>query len=471
MSSKGEGIVPGHPASGFRHAPDFIRFEGDEMMQRREFLHQSAGAALAGTAVFGSERVAKAAASERLRAGVMGAGGRALSLITTFARNSEVDVVALADVDARRLPRAVQTVVKIQGSKPRTTGDFRRLIDDPKIDVLVIGTPDHWHAIPTILACMNGKDVYVEKPDSHNIIEGRRMVAALRKYKRIVQMGSQHRSTKRLQSALEYIRSGALGRCLVAKAWESARQGSIGFPPDGVPPKEVDYDMWLGPAPKRPFNPNRFHGRWRWFFDYGTGDLGNDGVHRLDMAFAALSAACTAQGDEPPGLPTAISASGGKWYFNDMQEFPDTLQVNYEYGGKTPKLLTYEMRIWAPYNFHGESEGAALYGDKGYILIGNRGWRAFTARNRLVKEVPGDSHEAPHVQNFIDCVKSRRKPYCDLETVGHPASVLCHAGNISARVGRKLFLDPKTETFLGDKEANALRGRPEWRKPWELPTV
>jgi predicted dehydrogenase len=274
-----------------------------------------------------------------------------------------------------------------------------------------------------------------------------------------------------MQSALEYIRSGALGKCLIAKAWESTKQRSIGNPSDSEPPKGVDYDTWLGPAPKRPFNIRRFHGNWRWFFDYGTGDLGNDGVHRLDMAFAALDAAAQAQGDPPLGLPTSICASGGKWYFDDMQEFPDSLQINYEYNGKAPKLLTYEMRIWAPYNMDGEDEGAMVYGDKGYIIIGNRRWRAYGPRHQLIKQVLGDSHEKPHVQNFVDCVKSRKKPYCDLETVGHPASVLCHAGNVSVRVGRKLFLDPKTEMFIDDQEANALRTRPEYRKPWLLPEV
>jgi predicted dehydrogenase len=439
-------------------------------MDRRRFLKNSAFGSTAAASLLSMEQVAKASSSERVRVGIMGAGGRALSLINTFARNSQAEIVAIADIDSRRLPHALETVEKIEGKKPRAEKDFRTLIDDPSIDAIVIGTPDHWHAIPTILACMNGKDVYVEKPDGHNMEEGKRMVAALKKHKRIVQMGSQHRATHRLQSALEYIKSGALGKCLVAKAWESTRQGSIGFPKDESAPPEVDYDTWLGAAPKRPYNRNRFHGRWRWFYDYGTGDLGNDGVHRLDMAFAALNAACEAQGDEPLVLPTAICTSGGKWYFNDMQEWPDTLQVNYEFGGKTPKLLTYEMRIWAPYSYHGESEASAVYGDRGYIIIGNRGWRAYE-KNRLVKEVAGDSHEAPHVQNFIDCIKSRKKPYCDLETVGHPASILCHAGNISVRVGRKLFLDPQTETFLDDTEANALRTRPEYRKPWLLPQV
>lgn len=444
-------------------------------MNRRTFLKNSALTATV-TAATSSQTFAigdsgKAPPSERVRVGVVGAGGRALALNRTFASNPFCEVVTIADLDPRRLPQAVEQVTQRQGRKPKTTGDFRHLLDDESIDALVVGTPDHWHAIPTILACMAGKDVYVEKPDGHNIVEGQRMVQAMRKYKRIVQMGSQHRSTERLQTALDYIRSGALGRCLVAKAWESMKQGGIGFPPDGDPPEGVDYDMWLGPAPKRPFNPNRFHGRWRWFHDYGTGDLGNDGVHRLDQAFAALNAACEAQGDEPVVMPRRIYASGGKWYFNDAQEWPDTLQVNYEYAGKTPKILTYEMRIWAPYPMDHQQEGSIVYGDKGYIVIGNSSWQAYENRGKLVQEMKGDAFEGPHVQNFIDCIKSRKRPLCDIETVGHPASVLCHAGNISNRLKRELIFDAETETFVDDPEANALRGRPEWRKPWVLPRI
>ncbi|MCH2594100.1 MAG: hypothetical protein MKZ85_13915, partial [Pedosphaera sp.] len=314
-------------------------------------------------------------------------------------------------------------------------------------------------------------DVYVEKPDSHNIVEGARMVAAMRKHKRIVQMGSQHRSTERMQSALAYIAEGHLGKCLVAKAWESTKQGSIGQQPDGQAPKEVDYDMWLGSAPKRPFNPRRFHGSWRWFFDYGAGDLGNDGVHRLDMAFAALSAAVETEGGEPLRMPRRISGTGGKWYFDDAQEWPDTMQVTYEYPGTPPRILTYEMRIWSPYKYLGEGEGAAVFGDRGYIILGNRGWRAYTNGGKMVKQHGGDSDASAHVQDFIDCIKTRKRPYCDLETVGHPASVLCHAGNIATLLGRTMTFDASTETFGNDDEANAMRGRQEWRKPWVLPEV
>ncbi|MEZ6133853.1 MAG: Gfo/Idh/MocA family oxidoreductase [Pirellulaceae bacterium] len=444
----------------------------NSLHSRRSMMKNGATALTTGLLVSHLPKSTRAAASERVRVGIMGAGGRALSLIQTFATNEFVDIVAIADLDPKRLGPGVMAAANLQGKEPKSESDFRKLIDDPSIDALVIGTPDHWHAIPTILACQAGKDVYVEKPDSHNIVEGMRMVAAMRKHGRIVQMGSQHRSTERLQSAIEFVRSGRLGRVLVAKAWESSKQGAIGFPPDSQPPPGVDYDMWIGPAPKRPFNVNRFHGRWRWLYDYGTGDLGNDGVHRLDMAVALLSAACEYQGDEPIGLPSTIYANGGKWYFDDAQEFPDTMQVNYQFGsGKKSKLLTYEMRIWAPYNYLNVSEGAAVFGDQGYLAIGNEGWTAIGKGGDVLASGEGGSHEKPHVQNFIDCIKSRAKPYCDLETVGHPASVLCHAGNIAARVGRQLTLDPTTEMFIDDAEANALRTRQEYRKPWLLPDV
>lgn len=438
-------------------------------LNRRRLLQRSAlgvGAAAVGPLVFDRFAV-KAQPSEKVLVGCIGVGGRAGAIMQAFAGLPEVEVVAVADLDSRRLPEAVSKVEKLQGRKPRAETDFRRLIEDRRIDALCIGTPDHWHAIPTILGCQAGKDVYVEKPDGHNLEEGRRMVAAMRKHGRIVQLGTQSRTAERFHQAMAYIRSGKLGKCRFAKAWENAKQSALGRPPDGDPPPGVDYDMWLGPAPKRRFNPLRFHGHWRWFFDYGTGDLGNDGVHRLDVARWALSTAAEAQGEPPLVLPTAVSATGGKWYFDDAQEWPDTLQVTYEYPGK---VLTYEMRIWAPYRYLGFPEGAAVFGDQGYIVIGNSQWRAFTNSDEPVAQGSGGDDTVGHVRNFIQCVKSRKKPNADLETVGHPSSVLCHAGNIAWRTGKKLKLDPKTGQF-DDREANALRTRPEYRKPWVLPTV
>ncbi|HVW00948.1 MAG TPA: Gfo/Idh/MocA family oxidoreductase [Planctomycetaceae bacterium] len=442
-------------------------------LDRREFLNESSlgVAALTSAAWLAQAQPANAEASERLQVGCMGVGGRASALMHGFARLKDCDVVVLCDVDTRKLPEAVEAVAAITGKKPDTVSDFRRLIDNPRLDAIVVGTPDHWHAIPTILACLAGKDVYVEKPDGHNIVEGQRMVAAQRREKRVVQMGTQSRSGSHFLSAMEFIRSGKLGKCLVAKAWESGKQGSIGRPPDSDPPAGVDYDMWLGAAPKRPFNIRRFHGNWRWFFDYGTGDLGNDGVHRLDVARWALSTAVEAEGKPPLGLPTTITSSGGKWYFDDMQEWPDTLQVNYEYAGSPGRLLTYEMRIWSPYSYLGEPEAAAVFGDEGYIVIGNRSWKAYGQKGKLLAEDSSSNGEAAHLQNFVDCVKSRGRPNADLETVGHPSSLLCHAGNIAWRTGQRLVFDPQTETFVGNAEANALRTRPEYRKPWVLPEV
>ncbi|MBT6722037.1 MAG: gfo/Idh/MocA family oxidoreductase, partial [Planctomycetaceae bacterium] len=246
-------------------------------------------------------------------------------------------------------------------------------------------------------------------------------------------------------------------------------------PADSAPPEGVDYDLWLGPAPDRAFNPRRFHGHWRWFFDYGTGDLGNDGVHRIDIARWALDTAGRAQGLEPLYMPTRISGLGGKWYFDDLQEWPDTLQATFEYGNrardKPGRLLSYEMRLWTPYRYNDETEGAILYGDKGIIVIGNRRWRAFDPGGKILAQGAGENGGASHLRNFLDCMRSRKRPNADLETVGHPSSILCHSANVSWRLGRQVTLDPKTELFVDDAEANALRTRRTYRKPWELPQI
>ncbi|MCA9101344.1 MAG: Gfo/Idh/MocA family oxidoreductase [Planctomycetales bacterium] len=446
-------------------------------MDRRRFLSDvTRGTAGATAALTLSRRLSAGASppSERVRAGFVGVGGRAGALLEIFSSQDDVDIVTLAEIDQRRLPKAIDLVTERKGKPPSTTGDFRTMLDDDSIDVLVVGTPDHWHAIPTIMACQAGKDVYVEKPDSHNVVEGQRMVEALRRHNRIVQMGTQARSDPMIFEALDYIRQGHLGRVLVAKAWESTKQGSIGNPPDGQPPEGVDYDTWLGPAPKRPFNPRRFHSNWRWFFDYGTGDVGNDGVHRIDYARWALDTAIEAQGGKPAGMPTKVVTVGGKWYFDDMQQWPDTLQVCYEYpadGDAPGRILTYEMRVWAPYRYNGDGEGAILYGDQGYIVIANHRWRAFSPDDRVVAEGRGTMDATPHVRNFLDCVKSRQRPNADLETVGHPSSLLCHTANVAWRLGRQVEFDHTSETFPGDDEANVLRTRPEYRKPWTLPEV
>ena len=430
------------------------------MTTRRTFFLAAAGSAAPAF-------LSGASVNERLTVGMMGFRGRGRGLLNGFAEMPDVTVKTICDVDQRLFDRSVAEVSDRQGRAPGVETDFRRLLDDPDIDIVVMGTPTHWHAIPTVLACQAGKHVYVEKPAGHNIAEGRAMLDAARKHDRVVQVGIQSRSGTNYEEACEYIRSGALGKVAFAKGWESARQRGIGYPPDEPVPEGVDYEMWLGPAPKRPFNRNRFHGSWRWFFDYGAGDLGNDGVHRVDYARRGLAAGFEAMGKTLPDWPTAVSAAGGKLFFDDAQEWPDTLVVTWDYPGAT---LMYEMRNWQPNPIDGEAEGAAVYGENGYVVIGNGTWRAFDENHRIVVRGASTKNDddARHKRDMLNAIRDGGRPACDIE-IGHCASGLVHLGNIAWRTDRKLRFDPETETF-GDNEAKRLLGR-EYRKPWILPDV
>ena len=432
------------------------------MPSRRNFLKASAGA-IAAPAFLSAARV-----NERFTIGMVGFRGRGRRLLYDYASLAEARVKTICDVDSRLFDEAGKAVADRQGEAPGFETDFRRLLDDPDIDVIVLGTPTHWHAIPTILACQAGKHVYVEKPAGHNLVEGQAMLRAARHYKKVVQVGIQSRSGSNYREACDYIRQGALGKAVFAKAWESAKQEGIGRPKDEPAPAGVDYDMWLGPAPKRPFNPARFHSNWRWFFDYGAGDLANDGVHRIDYARRGLEAAFEAMGRTLPQWPTAVAASGGKYFFDDAQEWPDTLVITYDYPGAT---LMYEMRIWQPTTIEGESEGAAIYGENGYVVIGNGVWRHVDRNNRVVAagSSPNSDDDIVHKRDMFECIRTGAKPSCDIE-VGHVASGLVHLGNIAWRTNRKVAFDAKTESFSGDEEANGMRGR-EYRAPWTLPKV
>ncbi|MDE0125581.1 MAG: Gfo/Idh/MocA family oxidoreductase [Bryobacterales bacterium] len=430
------------------------------MTTRRTFILAAAGSAAPAF-------LSGASVNERLTVGMMGFRGRGRGLLNGFADMPDVTVKTICDVDQRLFDRSVAEVSDRQGRAPGVESDFRRLLDDPDIDIVVMGTPTHWHAIPTVLACQAGKHVYVEKPAGHNIAEGRAMLDAARKHDRVVQVGIQSRSGTNYEEACEYIRSGVLGKVAFAKGWESARQRGIGYPPDEPVPDGVDYEMWLGPAPKRPFNRNRFHGSWRWFFDYGAGDLGNDGVHRVDYARRGLAAGFEAMGRTLPDWPTAVSAAGGKLFFDDAQEWPDTLVVTWDYPGAT---LMYEMRNWQPNPIDGEAEGAAVYGENGYVVIGNGSWRAFDEHHRIVARGASTKNDddARHKRDMLNAIRDGGRPACDIE-IGHCASGLVHLGNIAWRTDRKLRFDPETETF-GDDEANRMLGR-KYRKPWILPDV
>lgn len=439
-------------------------------MNRRVFLSKSVGAAAAAVTLSTRRPRASAAPNDRITIAVIGVRGRGGGVSNAFASRKNVDIKYVVDVDETVRNRHADELGRMTGKKPEAIKDFRHALDDRAVDAIMLGTPTHWHAIPTIMACQANKDVYVEKPDAHNVVEGQLMVAAMKKYKRVVQLGTQSRSGRHFLDAMRYIGEGHIGRALFAKAWESARQGPIGRPADSQPPAGVDYDFWLGPAPKRPFNRCRFHGSWRWFFDYGCGDLGNDGVHRLDVAHWAFESALAAQGEEPLGAVKAVSAHGGKCYFDDLQEWPDNLMCTYDYGAG--RVITYEMRIWTPYEMFGEGEGAAIYGDKGYVILGNSSWRAYGPKNKLLREEKGSyDNTTAHVEDFLSCMQTRKRPASDLETIGQPTSLLCHLGNAAWRAGRTLRFDTTNNRLIGDKDAERYLTREQYRKPWLLPKL
>jgi len=432
-------------------------------IDRRRFITTSmqGTAGLAASVALASSPVAAPAilgralgANERVRIATIGVRGRGRNHAESFASFDDVEVAAICDVDRRVMPELAGRIATRRGTQPRLVSDLRRVIDDASIDAVSIATPDHWHALATIWACQAGKDVYVEKPCSHTIGEGRRMVEAARKYARIVQHGTQSRSGEVFHRAKAYLDSGKLGKVLVAKVINSQLRADIGKQSDCEPPADVDYDLWLGPAPKRAFNPNRFHYNWHWCWDYGTGDLGNDGVHAVDYARWLL-------GVEDP---IAVSASGAKLHFDDDQETPDTQHVTFEFAGKH---LVYEMRIWSPYNEHGMENGAIFYGEDGCLELSPHGFRVFGRGNEAGPTEPGGARGEAHFRNFIDCVRSRETPNAEIRE-GHLSSRLAHLGNIATRVGRRLRFDAEREEFAGDDDANRLLKR-EYRKGFEVP--
>jgi predicted dehydrogenase len=414
-------------------------------IDRRTFLGAAGAAALAG----GLAR--SAPASERLRLGVIGVRGRGGELAREFAKRPDVEVVALADIDDASFNRLVPDLPKVGGKAPRTEKDFRRLLDDKEIDAVVNATPDHWHALVAVMACQAGKDVYTEKPASHNVVEGRRMVEAARKYKRVVQLGIQRRSMPHVIEAVQHLRSGGIGKVGMARAWILQQRFAIGPGKPAEVPPGVDYAMWQGPAPDRPFMSNRFHYNWHWFWNWGTGELGNNGVHGVDVARWGLGV----------DTPLTVTSGGGRFVFDD-REVPDTQVVTWEF----PKAcIVWEHRLYDKHPLEGLGFGIAFYGDEGVLTIDEKGWKVEDGRPAGGKATEGISD---HLTNFVECVKTRQTPNAEIE-IGHLTTRLCHLGNIAHRVGRKLTFDPASESFPGDPEANALLSR-EYSPRFEMPS-
>ncbi len=377
-------------------------------------------------------------------------------------------MAAVCDIDTERTGRAVQIVEKMHGVKPKVYQDLRKMLDDKDLDAVSIATCNHWHALAAVWACQAGKDVYVEKPASHNIWEGRRMVEAARKYRRIVQTGMQSRTIRHKQQAMELLRNGAIGKVYMAKGLCFKRRLSIGKSAVEPPPATADFDIWLGPAEKRPFYPNRFHYNWHWFWDTGNGDIGNQGVHEMDIARWGLNKST---------LPLRVHSSGGKFIYDDDQETPNTQLAVFEYDDCQ---LVFEVRGLltggeASISYDGRNFiGNIFYGSDGYMVVDQEGFQIYLGEGReLARKMdyaePRIWDTAPLVANFIAAVKSRKQTELAADVLeGHLSAALCHMANISYRTGRKLTFDPVTEAFVDDKEANALVWR-KYREPYVVP--
>lgn len=429
------------------------------LTHRRQFIGSTAAIAAS------THATAEASFADKLiNVALIGCGGMGTSHLKLLANNPKFKVVGLAEVDANRLASAVKIVITAGHPAPVATDDLRKTLAMPEVEAVFIATPDHWHAPATILACNAGKHVYVEKPCSHNLREGRLMIEAARKHGRIVQVGTQSRSTGHIQEAVNRLKSGAIGDILVAKAWNSQLRGNIGHRQPTEPPQELNYDHWIGPAPMRPYQPNLLPGIWRFWYDFGAGDIGNDGIHDIDIARWGLGVETH---------PSKITATGSKYFFDDDQQFPDNQYCVFEWPAddliKYKRMLVYEQRDWSPYVQEGYENGNAFYGTKGMLILGkNGGWKMFGPRNKLIEEMSGGFDLPAHHENFYTAVRLGAKPNADI-AINHFSTSLCHLANIACRVGRVINFDPVGEHILNDSQADALLKRAYRDGHWAIP--
>ena len=407
-------------------------------------------------------------ANDRVVVGLIGCGGRGRYVARLMREAPGVEFGAVADVYERNAAAAREWA----GSQARAYSDFRKLLEQKDVDAVLIATPDHWHAIPTILACQAGKDVYVEKPLAHNVREGRAMVEAARRSKCIVQAGTQHRSAQHYAEVARLIQSGELGEVRYVRVWNYVNMwpNGIGREPDSDPPPGLDWDMYLGPAPQVPYNRKRFLGTFRWFWDYAGGYITDFGTHRLDTVHQVMGV----------DAPLSVAASGGRFSLRDAGEMPDVLQVTYEYPGF---VLSYEalnmnghgmggrtagMKYYGARGAEDRPNGEAYYGTKGALFADRIGYEIYPDQRSGLERKQVNTADATglHARNFIECVRSRGKPNADIE-VGHRSTIVPHIGNIAFKTAKKLRWDSAKEDFIGDPEASRWLSRPR-REPWIL---
>ncbi|MDD4143807.1 MAG: Gfo/Idh/MocA family oxidoreductase [Prolixibacteraceae bacterium] len=444
----------------------------DKKHSRRTFIRNTA-AATAAISLPTIIPVKAFGANDRINAAVLGVNGRGKSHISSFMVQDNVVVTHLCDPDMNVLKDRQKEFKEKYNQDVVLEQDLRRIYDNEDIDVVGIATPNHWHALAVIWACQAGKDCYVEKPGTHNIYEGRKMVEAAQKYDRIVQHGVQLRSSPSVREAVKLMHEGFIGRVYMARGlvfrWR-ADIGNKGFEPV---PEGLDYDLWVGPAAKRPFSRNIVHYNWHWTFEYGNGDVGNQGIHETDLCMWGLDV----------GLPTRITSMGGKFLFDDAKETPEVLSSIYHYP-EEDKIIQFEVRPWCTNTEEGVTVGNIFYGEKGILVVdGYDKYKFFMGQKReLVKSgddgaiaktelARGDTGTDGHVKNFIEAVRAHDKTILNgpVETA-HLASGLAHLGNIAYRLGRVLTFHPQSEKFVNDPEADKLLTR-NYRAPYIVPDI
>jgi len=431
-------------------------------MERRSFI--VAGGALAMRA-FG--------ANDRINLAVIGVGGRGTAHLGIINGQQNATVAAVCDVNQAQTERASARLEKLQGSKPKVYSDMRKLFDDKDIDAVTVATPNHWHALTTIWAVEAGKDVYCEKPASYNIFESQRMTAHARKTNRMVQIGMQSRSTEHKQRAMQLLRDGAIGKLYMARGICFKRRPSIGRTPVEPVPAGVNWDLFLGPAAMEPYTKNHHVYNWHWFWNTGNGDIGNQGIHEMDMTRWGLGV----------GLPKTVSSTGGKYAYDDDQETPNNQIASFDYGGAE---IVFEVRglptpSESAIKFQpptgqalsgGNSIGNTFFGDKGYMSVDTDGFQIYLGDKHepgeSMKSAPGKGDDSnAHMANFLKAVRSRKHEDLNADVAeGAASAILVHMANTSYRLGRKLAFDPTEEKFLNDSEANKMKTRNPYRAPY-----
>lgn len=430
-------------------------------MTRRQFVRNTtlaAGAAALSGPFIRSLRAGEPGPNDKIRLGVIGCGGMGQGDLDCFLDNQEVECVVICDVDEKNSTKGQAICARKERKQPDTVKDFRRVLDRKDVDAVLIATPDHWHAIPTVMACQAGKDVYVEKPLSKTIDEGRAMLTAAQKHNRVVQMGSQWRSCQHMIDAAEFVKSGKLGKLAMARGWAYLDWiPQIGKPADCPPPAGVDYNMWLGPAPHHAFNPNRYHFNFRWFWDYAGGLMTDWGVHLLNMVLMGT----------PAEAPKSVVSLGGKYVLDDNSETPDSQVTTYEFPNF---MLVWEHKAGLGVGINNRPWGVAWYGTEGTIMMDDSGWEVIPEHRKANLEPEkhkGSGNPRPaHVRNFLDCMKTRQQPVLNVER-GHYVSTVAHLGNIAYRSGSKIIWDAEHEKVVGNSVADKLVGV-KYRKPWKL---